>query len=81
MSDTPLLPTSLSIHTLGGHRQTWRFNKWSLIRLILPASILAAFLLFVFTAGVLSETGYRLPWIQPGPLPTSPFSSLLTEPL
>jgi hypothetical protein len=41
-----------------------RSNRQNLIRLVLPASVVTAFLLFVFTASIVDETGYRLPWKQ-----------------
>lgn len=46
-----------------------RFNCQDLIRLVLPASVVAAFLLFIFTASIVDETTRRIPLKQPGRSP------------
>ncbi|KAG9315190.1 Metallo-dependent phosphatase-like protein [Chiua virens] len=61
MSQKPLLSTSNTAARMRRERFSWG----SVIRLVLPASVIAAFLLFFFTASIVYETGHRLPWKQP----------------
>ncbi|KAF8558150.1 Metallo-dependent phosphatase [Imleria badia] len=60
MSETPLLPTLDSVRRMRQQRR--RFNCRNVSRLVLPASVVAAFLLFIFTASIVDKTGHRLPW-------------------
>ncbi|KAG8213123.1 hypothetical protein J3R82DRAFT_11524 [Butyriboletus roseoflavus] len=64
MSETPLLPTSDSMRQRRRERfNLQQFQGW--IRLVLPASVVAAFLLFIFTTSIVDETRHRLPLKQP----------------
>lgn len=65
MSETPIFPTSDHMHMRRQRGQRFTLNCHTFLRFVLPATVIAAFLLFIFTSSILDQTSRRAPWKKP----------------